>query len=205
MGRSSVKYTTLLIILFVFSVASVSIQLFSPILQTKVDLSKVPLDIGEWSGKDIRVDDATKKELETDSVLFREYKNGGNQVWLLVVYYGDSRVSLSLPECYSAGYGAYVEKRDTYDVGFPIKRMVVEGTGWKKVLFYYFETSNLKSGTYWAMRWQMILNRLKSRNNSGALIRISTRVKINPEKTTGVLKEFMQQLAPLLSNQLFYK
>ena len=203
MGRFSVKYLTLLIILLIFSAAVILVQLFSTSLLTKVDLDKIPLDIGEWHGKNIIVDDITKKILETDYILYREYKKGGSKVWLLVVYYRDNRVSLSLPECYSAGYGSYIAKSDLYEANSPINRLVLEGKGWKKVLFYYFETANLKSSTYWAMRWQMILNRLKSENNSGALIRTSCKIKDNLEGTTQQLDNFTREISPFLSKYLF--
>ncbi len=67
--------------------------------KTEIDLSKIPLDIGEWRGKEIPIDKQTKDILETNSVLIREYTNSKDDaISLAIVYYKDSRIAFHLPE-----------------------------------------------------------------------------------------------------------
>ena len=205
MQRFNVRYITLLIILILFSIGIVLIQYPFQRLKTNVDISRLPLEIGKWKGKDLVVDNKTKDALETDSILFREYKSGDNLLWLLIVYYQDTQVSLNLVECYSAGFGSHVIKRDTQEIGFPVNRLVLEENNGNKVLIYYFETSKIRTTSYAKMNWQMISNKLKAKNNSGTLVRFSMRTKSNLKETSAALEDFVLQASPLISKYLFYK
>jgi hypothetical protein len=52
------------------------------------------------------------------------------------------------------------------------------------------------------MRWQMMLNKLKSKSNSGALVRFSTPIGQNPDETLKILKKFVNEIGPLLPKYL---
>jgi EpsI family protein len=205
MQKFNIRYNTLLIILIIFAALIITIQYPFRGLKTKTDMSKLPLEIGAWKGKDIAVDDKIDDKLETDSILFREYKNGENSVWLLIVYYQDSQTSSNLVECYSEGFGSRIIKKDVFWINFPVNRLILGEEKENKVLIYYFETSKIRTTSYAKMNWQMISNKLRAKSNSGALIRFSARVKLNPEKTSAIIEDFVKQASPLISKFLFYK
>ncbi|MFA5014635.1 MAG: exosortase C-terminal domain/associated protein EpsI [Actinomycetota bacterium] len=205
MQKSDIRYTTLLIILLIFSAVIIFIQYPFQRSKTTVDISQLPLVIGKWKGEDIIFDKKIKEKLETDSILFREYKLGSNSVWLLIVYYQERQVSLSLVECYSGGFGSRIIKNDVQDIGFPVNRLILEEDKVNKILLYYFETSKIRTTSYAKINWQMISNKLKAKSNSGALVRFSSRIKSNSAKTSAILEDFVQETSPLISRYLFNK
>jgi EpsI family protein len=205
MQRFNIRYITLLIILTIFSIVIILIQYPFQKLKTDIDISRLPLEIGKWEGKDIVIDDKTRETLKTDSILFREYKNGKTAVWLLIVYYQDSQVSLNLVECYSAGFGSHIIKRDKQEIGFPVNRLILEENNGSKVLIYYFETSKIRTTSYVNMNWKMISDKLRAKSNNGALIRFSMRTELDSKETSATLNNFILQASPLISKYLFYK
>jgi hypothetical protein len=48
----------------------------------------------------------------------------------------------------------------------------------------------------------MILNKLKSKTNSGALIRVSAPIEKSPDEALEILHKFLKEISPLLSKYL---
>ncbi|MBU3933312.1 MAG: EpsI family protein, partial [Candidatus Omnitrophica bacterium] len=71
----------------------------------EVRLGDIPLELGEWQGKDISISERTYEILETKDVLIREYTGArGEKVVLVIVYSGVNRGSFHPPEiCYLGG------------------------------------------------------------------------------------------------------
>jgi EpsI family protein len=205
MQRFHIRYITLLIILIIFSIVIISIQYPFQKLKTSFDISRLPIEIEKWKGRDVVVDNKTKDALETDSILFREYKSDNNLVWLLIVYYQNSQVSMNLVECYSAGFGSRIIKRDVQKIGFPVNRTILEENNEDKVLIYYFETSQIQTTSYVKMNWQMISTKLRAKSNSGALVRFSIKSKLKPKESSAILEDFVRRASPLISQYLFFK
>jgi EpsI family protein len=178
------------------------------VIKNNIDISKIPLNIGGWQGKDITVDEKTKDILETESVLMRKYVKGNNLVWVAIVYYKDSRVALHLPESCYTGQGSHIAKREIEEISIPginkfyANKLLLKGNKGNQVIIYYFEAGDVRTGSYQTMRWQMMLNKLKSKNNSGALVRFSAPIEQNPDETLKTLKKFINELGPLLSKYL---
>jgi len=85
MQRFWVRYVILIGIL----VFSSGILMWAQFKQSKqmplVDISQIPLNIGEWKGEEIVVDRQTKDILETEAVLMRNYINANNEKILLAI------------------------------------------------------------------------------------------------------------------------
>jgi EpsI family protein len=184
------------------------IQYKQPAQKINPDISKIPLNLGEWQGEDIAIDNKTKDILETESVLMRKYVKGKNSIWLAIVYYKDSRVALHLPESCYTGQGSHIVKRDREDINIPglknfyANKLILKGNKGNQAILYYFETGDLRTSSYQTMRWQMMLNKLKSKSNSGALVRFSALSGPNPDETLKILKQFIKEISPLLSKYL---
>lgn len=208
MQRFRIRYIILIGILSIFSLIILWVQYKQPVKKIRVDMSKIPLNVGGWQGEDIAIDEKTKNILETESVLMRKYVKGENSLWLAIVYYKDSRVALHLPESCYTGQGSHIVKRETEEISilglknFYANKLVLKGNKGNQVILYYFETGDIRTGSYQTMRWQMILNRLKSKSNSGALVRFSALIEQNPDETLKMLKKFINEIGPLLSKYL---
>lgn len=177
---------------------------------TAVDITQIPLRIGEWTAKELPIDQLTTDVLETDSVLMRIYKNAqGREVVLAIVYYQDNRVALHLPEsCYS-GAGSFIVGRDIVPIpladetNFRANHLTIRGNKGNQVAVYYFETSNARTPSYKDMRWQRMINKVKSKSNNGALVRFSTASTRSPDEDVALVKEFIQEISPVLTEYLF--
>lgn len=210
MQKFIIRYITLTSILAISVGITFWIQYSHPIEKRIVDISKIPLKIESWTGKDFSVDRETKDILETDAVLMRKYTNQqGEEVFLAIVYYKDSRVALHLPESCLMGHGSELTYRGVEEISIPnekkfyANKLLININRINSIVIYYFETGDIRTSSYEAMRWQMILNKLKSKGNSGALVRFSAFIKENQEKTLAELKQFIKEAAPIISKSLF--
>jgi len=208
MQEFRIRFITLIGILCVFSLIIFWIQYKQPVNKINIDMSKIPLNIGEWQGEDIAIDKKTKDILETESVLMRKYVKGENSIWLAIVYYKDSKVALHLPESCYTGQGSHIVKRETEEIYIPglksfyTNKLILKGNKGNQVILYYFETGDIRTNSYQTLRWQMMLNKLKSRSNSGALVRFSTLLQQDSDESIKILKQFIKEIGKLLPNYL---
>lgn len=175
-----------------------------------VDLKKIPMQVGEWRAKDIPVESNIFRILETPLVLIREYTNSrGESLFLTIVYYQNNRVELHLPERCSVGHGSYIDKtgKEIISTGttvntITVNKFLVKGKEGREVTLYYFESDKFITASYLSLRLRMIINKIKGKPNSGGLVKFSAVVKYSPDETIEMLKNFISQISPLLSEYL---
>lgn len=209
MQKFNLRYIILVSILGIAALVIFWMQNVQPVGGSTIDINKIPLNIGNWKGENSTVDQKTKDILETESVLVRKYRNHeGEEVYLAIVYYKDNRVALHLPESCYTGQGSHIAERGKEQLKFSktddfvANKFVLKGDKGNQVILYYFETSDVRTGSYQTMRWHRMINRLKSKSNSGALIRFSSNIINNPEETLKLLKKFIKEIGPLLPEYL---
>lgn len=210
MQRFWVRHLILVGVLVFFSSIIAWVQFKQPQQKTSVDISRIPLDIGEWKAEEIPIDKQTKDILETETVLMREYVNSKSEkILLAIVYYKDSRVALHLPESCLMGQGSRLTDRKPEKIGisddnyFYANQIITKSDRGNNLVLYYFETENLCTNSYFKFRWRMLLNKLKGRSRSGALIRFSTVITENSlTNDLETLKRFMKEIGELLPNYL---
>ena len=211
MQKFITRYIVLIVILIIFSFLIVWVQFNQPQQKTSIDISKLPLDIGEWRGAEIPVDIQTKNILETDAVLMRRYINlNGDEIVLAMVYYKDSRVALHLPESCLLGHGSRLVNREKEKIEIPNKKnfyatkLEVKNDFGDNLVIYYFETGGQRTNSYFIFRKQLLINKLKGHSTSGALVRFSTDVKRgNSQSDLNTLKRFISEVGVLLPKYLF--
>ncbi len=207
MQRFWIRYLIFIVVLAVFTASGFLLR------QEKqgaalIDISKIPLRVGDWRGEEIAIEKDIKGILETDMVLMRRYVNpGGEAVDLAIVYYKDSRVSLHLPESCLMGQGSKLTQRKTERIdlsdqaGFDAMRLITKSDRVNYLVLYYFETGKLRTSSYFSFRKQMLLNKLKGKSAGGALVRFSIPVaETDISVKLGVLKEFISEI----NNSLVY-
>lgn len=198
------NYIVVVSLLIMTGAVAVGLNYFGAKTVTNVDLSKIPMQINGWQGKGIPVESDVNAILETESVLMREYKKGNDVVWLAIVYYKDSRVSLHLPESCYTGQGSQIVERGIEKVNTQItaNKFVLKGNKGNQIVLYYFESGDFRTHSYRALRWNMIMNKLRRKSNSGALVRYSVPIAKSQGETLKRLKEFISEMGALLPNYL---
>jgi EpsI family protein len=185
MQISSRKYLTVIIILSITLMPLVYIDKSrGAFLNSNFKFAGLPLEIGEWKGKDVALPERTYKILETRDVIVREYSNPqGEVIALAIVRSANERSAFHPPEiCYLGGGVELLDKTvETVDFGGPYQlkanKLVMQGKGHLEVAWYWFTVGDEFTHNYYIQQCRFILNELiRRRENDGALIRISTPV-----------------------------
>lgn len=210
MKNLNLRFAIAAISLFICSAVLTLYQLSEVKALKTVDLSNIPDTIEDWKSKTVPVDKKIVDILQTPSVLIKEYYNSaGDRVYLTIVYYKANRVEFHSPERCAVGAGSYISearREDIFDSSgnkfINVNKLIVKGEHRAEVILYYFESEGFATGSYPQLRWHMIINKLKNKPNSGALIKFSSSTTGSLSNTEEQLKKFMLLIGPLLSKCL---
>ena len=89
--QSKKQFVIVLSILLVALAISVPAYLIVPSAKEETLVSKFPMQIGGWSGKDLTVEENAYAILETRNLILREYTKGNDKVYLYIIYSQDNR------------------------------------------------------------------------------------------------------------------
>lgn len=200
------NFAIVTVILAVVAVAGIISYLPARIdAASKTKVSDFPMVIGDWTAKDIPVDDKTYEILETRNLIVREYNNlKGDKVFLYIVYSEDNRKVSHPPEVCLMGSGITVTDKTSIKVGNSIKasKLLVEKGNNKEFILYWFKAGNLSTDKYLTQQLKIVTDRLFGKRTSGALIRVSCDVKDTPQATMSVMMAFCREIEPLLSKYI---
>ena len=207
MSNSVKRYLITVILLLLTAVLTFraySLKNYSGELYT----SNIPIIVSDWYGKDLPIDKRTYEILETDDVMMRKYVNSDEETISLAVVFSQNNRKISHPPevCFSGG-GWSITNRDIQFVtinGKEIKtnRLILEKGSEKLVVLYLYKAGDIFTSNYYIQQFDIILNSLLHRNTSSALIRISTGILTDIDKTTILLKQFTKDMVPLLESSL---
>ncbi|MDD5069627.1 MAG: EpsI family protein [Candidatus Omnitrophica bacterium] len=176
------QYLTAVVLLAVTCFLIFGIQNRKSSSSTANKLDEIPLEIGEWKGRDVTVEQSVYDILETHNLLVREYENSaGDKVAIAVVYSENNRASMHPPEiCYVGGGVDLIEKGV---VALPVKaseEFLVNKLVMKDKLgiikaWYWFSTKTKFTPSYYRQQLSILFNGLINNHYDGALIRVSIR------------------------------
>jgi len=211
MEKFKTRYLIVLSLLLLTSIY-VFFNSFSSSQSALVEVEKIPLSVYNWSGKKIAIDKEIFDILGTNSVIMRDYKNlEGKIVWLSIVYYPDNRVGFHHPEsCYGGvGYTIINDRVETIKIQgekpciIQAKVLHYRRGDKEKLIVYFFEAGDFITPNYLKLRKRMMLNQVKFKRHSGAMVRFSTPILSgNRDEAFTTLKEFMSRLVPILHQYL---
>lgn len=177
------------------------------------NLQAIPMQIGEWwQGKDFPLDEMVYDILETRAIIHRSFtgKNGQN-VFLSVVHYSDTKVDFHAPEACIGGRGLKTkktnktisllpgEKQTTLDVAEMVTRRETENS----LTYYFYKAGQFAGSNYIKMRLSIATNKLFRNDARGTLVRISTTITPGNEEEAGaLLVGFLQDFYPYVSRSL---
>ncbi|MCM8824451.1 MAG: EpsI family protein, partial [Candidatus Omnitrophica bacterium] len=151
-------------------------------VSTKINLGVFPIDLGEWKGKDIELEDKVYQILGTKDVLTREYKDReGDSIFLAIVYSETNRTSFHPPEiCYVGGGAEVVNKRiekivlNNGEFLFTNKLELTSPQGLISS-WYWFVLGDKFFSQYFVQQLYFLYHLLRKESPKGALVRVSTR------------------------------
>ena len=173
-----------------------------------VDLNKLPLALGEWSGRNFPVSERILQILETEYILDRDYVNEkGRHVYLSIVYYPDNKIGFHNPESCNTGEGAKIVKKDVLPIGkndenLKVNRLILERTQGNKVILYFFVSGDYITHDYFKFRLHMMKQQMGFRRPSGAQVQIHSVIGPDLNATIPVMEDFIKNLAPHLPKYL---
>jgi EpsI family protein len=175
------------------------------VTEGSIDLEVVPYEINSWKGTDIPMSQDVYEILETDNVLFREYRDDSDYpVVLAIVYAKNNRDSFHPPEiCYIGSgidlIGKKFEKLTLSDGSSlnTTKLSMKSDTHWVTA-WYWFMAGDKTMASYYSQQLSLLKNLFNKKPYQGALIRIS----IDGNDALGKEKasKFVANLMPYLNS-----
>ena len=168
------------------------------------DLLNIPSRVLEFKQlrPDSPVPESTRRTLETNTILMRDYASAhGRPVNLTIVYAEKTRRSLHFPEVCFTGQGWETHGKYTIPVGtyFLGQGLTVQKGDSKSAVLYWFKTGNELTGSYYKNTFNWSSDKLLLRNPSTMLVRLSTPVGEQGEELAyQILSDFASGLTPIL-------
>jgi EpsI family protein len=174
-------------------------------------LQTIPMQIGEWKGYDVPLDEKVYAILETRAIINRNYVNkAGKTLQLSIVHYSDTKVDFHAPEACLGGRGEHTKKivkeipikRNGNSSTLEIAEILASNANTNSVSYYFYKAGNFMGQNYIKMRLNIARNRLFHKNKSGSLIRVSGYLGVegSQRQEEKVIEAFMQKLIPVISS-----
>jgi len=167
-------------VLLAASVVALKIQQAGGKISSQIKLDNLPLELGEWQGRDMEITEDIYEALETRDVLIRDYRDkDGNSVNLAVVYSGEERHSFHPPELCFLGGGVELLDREQEEISLgdggslPVNKLIMKSGRGKIVSWHWFSAGERFTPNYYLQQAYLALDAFKGRKIKGALIRIS--------------------------------
>lgn len=167
----------------------------------------LPFELGRWHGKDVPLDKLIYEILETKSIINRVYHTeSGQQVFLSIVHYPETKVDLHAPEACLGGQGIEIAKSSkTITLGsdgkvvINLNRLIWRDDNSERLVYYFYKAGEFHGNSYIKLRWNLATNKFTNKTKSGSLIRVSTPVPTgDTQKASNILVDFIEQLYPFL-------
>ncbi|MDL1962004.1 MAG: EpsI family protein [Deltaproteobacteria bacterium] len=175
-------------------------------------IRNIPLEFGQWQGKDIPLDERIYEILETRSIINRAYRGkNGQEVLLSIVYYPETKVDFHAPEACLAGRGIQISKSaqtititpNEKKVTIKLNRLIRQQGGCDELIYYFYKAGDFLGKNYIKMRMNLALNKFSRNEKNGSLIRVSSPVFGKDYKSASIiLTIFIEDLYPYLKKYL---
>ncbi len=185
------------------------------IIPARLALSSFPVQLGDWSGKDIPLDTETLQVLGPGDFLVRRYLASGSNlpyVDLFVAYFPSQRTgdTIHSPKHCLPGAGWTPEHNDIVTLAmpghapFPVNRYVISRGGARDlVLYWYWAHDRGVASEYWA-KYYLVKDAIFMNRSDGALVRII--VEMRPGETPDAAQQrvqpFLLEVVPILDNYI---
>lgn len=171
--------------------------------------SNIPMNIGNWYGRELVMDERTYDILETKDAVMIEYTNPNNESIILTIVFSQNNRKVSHPPevCFvGSGWSRTSRESEEIDInGYKVKvnKLVLRREPFEQYVIYLYKSGSRFTANYYAQQFNIILNGMLRRDTSSALIRISSYVSERDDRKVKALAEaFLKETLPILSKIL---
>ncbi len=142
-----------------------------------------PLSLGEWHGRQGRIEDKYLDALKLDDYLMADFSNGTGTVNLYAAYYASQRQGESIhsPRSCIPGGGWRITEMSQVDVtggtassALRVNRAVIELGTQRQLVYYWFKQRDREQTNEYLVKWDIFVDALFRTRTDGALVRLIT-------------------------------
>ena len=178
------EYWLIISILILTSAYSYTLRYSKVNPNIPVDLESIPLRIGDWSGKSLKIDKEVIEILKSDQSILRKYVNSqGEEVYLYMCYFKDQKYGAQIhsPKHCLPGGGWTILKHErivlpSTDSIIPehkVNLLEISNGKIKQMVLYWFATGNTTISSEWMLKLNLIKNALLGKPRDATFIRLS--------------------------------
>lgn len=204
LNRQNIGYAVIILLLIAAGAFSIKLFFQERVAHDKLDIHKVPLEIGEWTGREIRLDEYVYKTLETRNMIMREYKNPkGEEVYLFIVYSETNRSCFHPPEVCMVGSGLAIVEKKPEEVSsgkktFLTNKLRAEKGKYKELILYSYKAGPIYTDNYYLQQTYLIFHQIFGKNVPAATVRVSMPIVDDEKAVLATLKEFLGKTAQIV-------
>lgn len=198
--KNSRNYVVLAVLLAAL-VISIPLYVGDRIPGKEALVSKLPMDIQGWSGRDLPVDERAYEILETHNLILREYQKAGRKVYIYIVYSSDNRKVSHPPEVCFEGSGVTIVEKNKIEIPLAegttkANQLIVEQSDAINVVLYWYKAGSFYTDNYLKQQLTVALDHMKMKKTSGALIRVSAEAPSGDSKQAMAnIEEFVKAVS----------
>ena len=213
MEKEKIKYWVVIVIFIFVGLWVISyLTKAQDITQGSSFKINLPLDLGDWKGKDANIGNAEMQDIQenlgTDKIILRHYVNSKNEyVQLYVVFSQKNRTSFHPPEyCYIGSGSAELTSKKMVSLSLDsksldINRLVFQTPKGRQLVVYWYQAGKRMFASYTRQQMYLAFDALRNRPFKGFMIRVSTIDKQSDEEIPKYLDDFITHLFPYLEEQ----
>ena len=171
------------------------------------DIRLIPMQIGEWTARNLKITEREYEILETENLFSREYQNPqGESMSLFVIYSETNRRVCHPPIVCLIGSGATVAKstKETLSLSnqeLPVNHLVTTVGRREYLVLYWYMLGKEFTNDYFTQQFRWVFKQMTHKGVGGALIRVITPISGTEEETLERAKRFVQELLPILTKE----
>ncbi len=192
------------------AVGSLAIERRDENIPAHVSLSTFPMVIGDWSGRDGRLEADVLDELKLTDYMVTRYMSDKypQPVELYIAYYGSQRTGASMhsPRACLPGGGWQIKELSQQDLEgmradgspLPVNRMVIGQGSDKALVYYWFVQRGRYLTSEYAVKFYNFWDALTRNRTDGALVRVMTPITdpLDTAEADRRLTEFIRAAEP---------
>jgi EpsI family protein len=173
-------------------------------------VGSLPLQIGEWTGRDRPISQAERDVLGPGEYLARDYKNASQQttIMLFIPFFPSQNAgdTIHSPEHCLLGAGWFPISREAIAVArpIPVKRYVVSQSEELQLVLYWFQAHGRVVASEWQAKYYLISDSIHMNRSDGGMVRLMTPM-LDGESADAAqarMMKFVSPFLPLLDNYI---
>ena len=178
---------------------------------TNVGLNKLPMQVAEWNGEEMKLDDISLQQLQPDDYVWRTYTDPNGIPLDFMVVYGHLKQTFHSPGFCLPGGGWRIDlKSETPSKGgglpiqmnlFQIQREY-EGHSYRQIVLYAFLQGDRATPSLITHNLNLLRAHLRHERSTGALVRVIIPVVSTDDVALTRAKDFINRIYPDLRKRI---